>query len=76
MSVSRKWATYSDDDSLEREKRMAKWDFSCIDNGGKRQAFTIVADDKTTAIRTALEKARKSAKGDITNWNCKLNPIR
>lgn len=52
---------------------MAKWSFSCMDNGGKRQAFTIKADDKTTAIKTGFTKAEKAAKGDIITWNCKLS---
>jgi len=51
---------------------MAIWQFNCIDNGGKRQAFTVKAKDKTLAIEKAFQKAMKNAKGDITNWNCKL----
>ena len=51
---------------------MAKWSFSCIDNGGKRQYFHITANDKTTAIRKGMDKALKNANGDINNWDCKL----
>lgn len=51
---------------------MAKWSFNCIDNGGKKQFFTITAGDKTTAIKKGFEKAKKNAKGDINNWDCKL----
>lgn len=53
-----------------------KFQFSCIDNGGKRQSFTISANDKKTAIDKALAKARKNAKGDILpTWTCKLITI-
>lgn len=52
---------------------MAKWNFSCNDNGGKHQYFTVTAANKTEAINKGLEKARKNAKGDIGfNWNCSL----
>lgn len=51
---------------------MASWDFNCIDNGGKRQYFTIKADTKTVAIHKAITKARANANGDITSWNCRL----
>ena len=51
---------------------MATWNFSAIDNGRKRQGFQIKANDKTTAIKKGMEKARKNAKGDIITWDCKL----
>lgn len=50
----------------------AKFDFSCIDNSGKRQAFTVKAESKPEAIKKALVKAQKQAAGDIYSWNCKL----
>lgn len=51
---------------------MAKWNFNCIDNGGKRQNFMVTASDKTVAIRKGFEKAKKNAKGDIISWKCSL----
>jgi hypothetical protein len=51
---------------------MSKWSFTCRDNGGKFQALTISAGNKTDAINKGFEKARKTAKGDITSWNCSL----
>ena len=48
------------------------WQFKCIDNGNKRQVFTIAAPDKTTAINKGFARAKKKAKGNIINWNCKL----
>ena len=51
---------------------MAKWNFTCNDNGGKRQSFTVTASDKQTAINKGFEKARKNANGDINAWNCRL----
>ncbi len=52
---------------------MAKWSYFQIDNGGKRQAFTIAAPDKMTAIKKGQEKARKAAKGDVITWECRLS---
>lgn len=52
---------------------MAKWGFSCTDNGGKRQGFTVTAKDYHEAIKKAFERARKNAKGDIIHWDCHLN---
>lgn len=52
---------------------MYTWEFRCTDNGGKRQLFTVKANDKTTAITKAFVKAKKHAAGDIGwNWECKL----
>ena len=52
---------------------LATWVFRCIDNGGKRQAITIKAANKTDAIKKGFEKARKHAAGDIgPSWECKL----
>ena len=51
---------------------MAKWNFSCRDNGGKFQHFTVTASDKQNAIKKGFEKARKNASGDINTWNCNL----
>ena len=52
---------------------MAKWSFSCSDNGGKKQFFTVTAPDKPTAIEKAFQKAKKNAKGDIyPHWECRL----
>ena len=54
---------------------MATWSFYCIDNGGKRQALTIKAKDKPEAIEKGFKKAKKGAKGDIINWECKLRMV-
>lgn len=51
---------------------MSKWSFYCIDNGGKKQFFTVSAKDKPGAIEKGFTKARKNARGDINNWECKL----
>ena len=51
---------------------MAKWSFTCNDNGGKKQFFKVTAGDKTEAIKKGFEKARKNADGDIYKWDCKL----
>ena len=51
---------------------MAKWSFYCIDNGWKKQLFTVSAKDKASAIEKGFAKARKNARGDINNWDCKL----
>lgn len=49
-----------------------KWDFHCIDNGGKRQHFTVTASSQLDAERKALAKARKHAAGDIgLSWECR-----
>lgn len=50
--------------------------FNCyfIDNGGKKQNFTVKAANKTDAIEKAFKKAKKSAKGDFNNWEVKLIP--
>ena len=52
---------------------MAKWGFTCTDNGRKKQAFTVTAGNKQTAERKAFQKARKAAKGDIISWSLRLN---
>ena len=51
---------------------MAKWNFSCRDNGGRYQHFVVAANSKPEAINKAIQKARKQAAGDITTWNCSL----
>ena len=51
---------------------MAKWNFQCIDNGRKKQAFTVKASSKTEAIEKAFTRAKKNARGDIISWDCKL----
>ena len=51
---------------------MYKWQFTARDNGGKHQTFTVKASNKTDAIKKGFEKAKKSANGDITTWDCKL----
>ena len=51
---------------------MAKWTFTCIDNGGKRQHITVQATNKPDAIKKGMDKARTKAAGDITTWNCTL----
>ena len=52
---------------------MAKWGFTCMDNGQKRQAFTVTAKNRTEAEEKAFKKAKKNARGDIISWNCRLN---
>jgi len=54
---------------------MSKWDFSCNDNGGKKQYFVVSANSKPDAIEKAFKKARKNAAGDIATWNCKLKSV-
>lgn len=54
---------------------MYKWTFTAHDNGGKKQCFTVKANDKTSAIKKGMEKAKKNAAGDITSWDCKLCTI-
>ena len=51
---------------------MYKFNFSCVDNGGKRQSFTVKANNKMAAIDAGLKRARKNAAGDIYGWTCKL----
>ena len=52
---------------------MAKWSFTCCDNSGKRQCFTVSANDKQKAIEKAFQKAKKNARGDISpHWECRL----
>ena len=36
-------------------KYAAEWDFTCRDNGGKYQYFSVKANDKTEAIKKAFE---------------------
>ena len=54
---------------------MAKWNFSCIDNGGKHQHFTVKASSKPEAIEKAFRKAEKAAAGDIISWHCPLSCV-
>ena len=51
---------------------MATWNFSYIDNGGKKQSFSVKADDKKTAIDMGFERAKRHAKGDCVSWSCSL----
>ena len=51
---------------------MYKWSYTCRDNGGKYQCFTVKAATKHEAIKKGAERARKHAAGDITTWDCKL----
>lgn len=51
---------------------MYKFTFTCRDNGGKFQNFTVKAASKTAAIDAGFKKARKKAAGDITTWDCRL----
>lgn len=51
---------------------MAKWTFTTLDNGGKRQTITITASNKPEAIEKGFNKAKIKAAGDITTWNCTL----
>ena len=51
---------------------MAKWSFYAIDNGGKRQFFTVTASSKPEAIEKGITRAKKNAKGDLNNWECTL----
>lgn len=53
---------------------MYSFTFSCVDNGGGRQTFTVKAKDKSDAISKGLKKAEKRAKGDIYNWNITFDP--
>lgn len=55
---------------------MAYWSFSCIDNGRKRQAFTVKAESKVEAEKIAFKKAKKNAKGDIITWNLTLSLVK
>lgn len=48
--------------------------FTCQDNGGKRQAFTVKAASKQAAIDKAFRRAEKAARGNITTWDCRLQP--
>lgn len=48
--------------------------FTCRDNGGKCQCIKIKAPDKATAILKGLTQAKRKSAGDITVWECKLNP--
>ena len=55
---------------------MAKWTFSCLDNGGYRQCFDVTAKSKPEAIDKGMVKAKKKAKGDIgSNWKCYLKSV-
>jgi hypothetical protein len=51
---------------------MAKWSFYAIDNGGKRQFFTVTAKTKPEAIEKGTKRAKRNAAGDLNNWECKL----
>lgn len=54
---------------------MAKWTFTCNDNGGRYQAFTVKAATKQEAIFKAMLKAKKAAAGDVISWNCRLKQV-
>lgn len=51
---------------------MSIFNFRCVDNGGKRQGFTVKANSKAEAEKKAFQKAKKAAKGDIISWECRL----
>ena len=51
---------------------MAKWSFYWVDNGGSRQCFYVKAKSKPEAIEKGFKKAKKYAKGDCNNWECRL----
>ena len=52
---------------------MYTWSFSCSDNGGFRQCFTVKARSKDEAIKKGFARARKHARGDIgPTWECRL----
>jgi len=52
---------------------MAKWSFSISDNSGKKQFFTVTANNKADAIEKSFKRARKNARGDLSpHWECKL----
>lgn len=46
--------------------------FTCIDNSGKYQVFTVKAPNKQVAIDKGFAKARQNALGDIGAWDCRL----
>ena len=50
----------------------AKWLFTCTDNSGKCQHFTVAAPDKITATRKGRERAKRNAAGDVIRWECTL----
>ena len=54
---------------------MYRWYFECMDNGGKRQFFTVTAKSKPDAIKKGMEKAKKAASGDVTSWSCRLKTM-
>jgi hypothetical protein len=51
---------------------MATWQFTCRDNGGKRQSFEVKAGDKTEAINKGFKRANRYSKGDVITWDCRL----
>lgn len=51
---------------------MAKWTFTYFDNGGGRQFLRVTAGSKSEAIEKGTAKAKKKARGDCINWDCKL----
>ena len=52
---------------------MSTFSFYCVDNGGKRQGFSVKASSKAEAEKKAFTKAKKAAKGDIISWQCRLS---
>lgn len=52
--------------------KMPRWNYTCHDNGGGSQSFSVAAKDHLSAVSKAEAKARKKAKGDITSWDCHL----
>lgn len=55
---------------------MAKWTFTCRDNGGKFQCLTITATSKQEAILKGIKKAKEKAKGDLSpDWKCTLKSV-
>lgn len=52
---------------------MSTFSFFCIDNGQKRQGFSVKANSKSEAEKKAFAKAKKNAKGDIIFLECRLS---
>lgn len=69
------WHTPAEIRAAAAEGLRIDYNFRCVDNGGKHQAFTVSAPNKAAAIEKALKKAEKNAAGDICGrWEIKLQP--
>ena len=51
---------------------MAKWTFTTLDNSNKRQTFTVTAPSKADAIKRGIDRAKRTAAGDITRLTCSI----